>query len=258
MATPAKIINSFTAGISDRIRAVTALPNAGAEFSKAVKTPINAAWMAGAAAAMIAAAAPIPDAIATMPAAIEGPAADTATTSAVMTAARIVRPERIPMIVKPRTPMATAKAIMPGTAPRARYPAAIRMARPTPIAKRPLLMASQPRPAADVNASVNIFRENANTVSAATPTIAFCARNAAPTIAPITRTSFPTELRISPQLWSAICTIAPTAMFIAIAVRIKAPAPTIAVGGIRFAMDTRSRTTADKPTIPWNSLVMSM
>ena len=74
MATPAKIINSFTAGMSDRIRAVTALPNDGAAFSKAVKTPINAAWMAGAAAAMIAAAEAIPAAIATIPAPIVGPA----------------------------------------------------------------------------------------------------------------------------------------------------------------------------------------
>ena len=258
MATPAKIINSFTAGPSDRSRAVTALPNAGAEFSKAVKTPINAAWMAGAAAAMIAAAAAIPAAIAVIPAAIVGPASATTDTNVVNIATRIMIAPMMPITTRPSTPIATARAIRPGAAPMARYPAAIRMPSPTPIAKRPLLRASQLRPDTLLRALANRFRANASIVNEAIPIKAPSAAYATATMAETTSISLPIELRISPQLWSAICTIAPTAMFIAIAVKIKDPAPTMAVAGIRFAMATSNRITADNPTIPWNSLFMSM
>ena len=158
----------------------------------------------------------------------------------------------------PRTPMAIAKAIRPGAAPMARYPAAIRIRSPPASAANPIASCSQVRLAPTINAEKNIYNANDSTVIAAIPTMAPWAANDTATIAPTTRSILPIELRISPQLWSAICTIAPTAMFIAIAVRIKAPAPTMAVGGIRFAIATRSRTTADKPTIPWTSFAMSM
>ena len=258
IAIPATMTNSFKAGPNARTKDERAPAIAGAAASTAEKTPINAAWIAGAAAAMIADAPAIPDAIATSPAPIAGPAADATANKAVTTTARAVNAARMPMMTAPRMPIANARAIRPGAAPTARYPAAIRIPSPIPIAQRPLLRASQLNPAAFDSAEVNIPRAKLSRVSDAIPTIAPWAANATATMVATTSSSLPIELRISPQLWSAICTIAPTAMFIAIAVRIKAPAPTIAVAGIRFAIATRSRITADKPTIPWNSLFMSM
>ena len=258
MAIPARIINSFTAGPNAATNAPRALAIAGAEFSTAVKTPINAAWIAGAAAAIIAAAAPIPDATATRPAAIAGPAEAARAKNAVKVIARSVNAPKIPMMTRPRTPMATDKAIRPMDAGIARYPAAIRIPRPIPIAQRPLERASQLRPAVLDSASTKSPRALESNVSATTPNIAPVAAYDKTTSEPITSNILPTDERISLQLYSLSRATTPAATFNAMAVRIKAPAPTIAVGGIKFAIATRSSTIAASPTRPWTIFTVSI
>ena len=169
---PARITSSFTAGPNAPTNAPRASDIAGAEFLTAVNTPMRAAWIAGAAAAIIAADAPIPDATATRPAAMAGPADAARAKNAVNVIARSVNAPRIPMMTRPRTPIATDKAIKPGAAPIARYPAAISTPRPMPIAQRPLERASQLKPAAAPSASTNIPSAKDSIVREAIPTIA--------------------------------------------------------------------------------------